>query len=453
MASFTRKVGETVDSSFSNLTVIYRKIEEIQVDPKNPRLHSKRQTQLIADSITAFGFNVPFLVDRDLRLIAGHGRLSACKLLDLKLVPTISLDHLTKTQARAFMIADNRLAEIATWDDRVLAEELRSLSELDLNFSLEATGFEIGEIDMMLEDSAGQSAEGADSAEQIPNVDTTLQVSEPGDLWLLGDHRLICGDARDERTYRSLMDGGQAAAIFTDPPFNDPIDGYVTGFGRHHPEFTMASGEMTGAEFTEFLSRVFRHLTCASVSGSLHFICIDWRHIKELQIATEEIYSDLKNICVWVKESGGQGSLYRSQHELVFVYKNGPGKHRNNIQPGQFGRSRTNVWTYPRVNSTLEKEQQSPLTRLHPTAKPVALVADAIMDCTARGEIVLDAFVGSGTTLIAAERVGRVGYAIELDPFYVDLSIRRWQEYTGKAAIQERSMLSFPEVQGKKYER
>jgi DNA modification methylase len=442
MASSTRKVGETVNSSFSNLTVIYREIEELQVDPKNPRLHSKRQTQQIADSITAFGFNVPFLVDRDSRLIAGHGRLSACKLLNIKLVPTICLEHLSKNQARAFMIADNRLAEIATWDDQLLAEELKNLSELDLDFSLEATGFEIGEIDVMLEESAGQPVDGENSAEQIPEVDETLQVSEPGDLWLLGDNRLICGDALDEQTYHSLMDGGQAAAVFIDPPFNDSIGGYVTGFGRVHH-----------SEFTGFLSTVLRHLTRASVSGSLHFICIDWRHVKELQTATERIYSELKNICVWVKESGGQGSLYRSQYELVFVYKNGADKHQNNIQLGQFGRYRTNVWNYPRVNSKLGNEQQSPLTRLHPTVKPVAMVADAIMDCTARGEIVLDAFVGSGTTLIAAERVGRVGYAIELDPFYVDLAIRRWQEYTGKAAIQERSMLSFAEVQGKKYER
>ncbi len=441
MTSSTRKVGETVNSSFSNLTVIYRKIEELQVDPKNPRLHSKRQTQQIADSITAFGFNVPFLVDRDSRLISGHGRLSACKLLNIKLVPTICQEHLSKNQASAFMIADNRLAEIATWDDQLLAEELKNLSELDLDFSLEATGFEIGEIDLMLEESAGQPVDGENSAEQIPEVDETLQVSEPGDLWLLGDNRLICGDALDEQTYHSLMDGGQAAAVFIDPPFNDPIDGYVTGFGRVHH-----------SEFTGFLSTVLRHLSGASVSGSLHFICIDWCHIKELQTATEGIYSELKNICVWVKESGGQGTLYRSQYELVFVYKNGADKQQNNIQLRQFGRYRTNVWNYPRVNSKLGNKQQSPLVRLHPTVKPVAMVADAIMDCTARGEIVLDAFVGSGTTLIAAERVGRVGYAIELDPFYVDLAIRRWQEYTGKAAIQKRSMLSFAEVQGKKYE-
>src|ERR1700722_10941576 len=339
------------------------------------------------------------------------------------------------------MIADNRLAEIATWDDQLLAGELKNLSELDLDFSLGATGFEIGEIDMMLEESAGQPADGENSAEAIPEVDETPQVSEPGDLWLLGDNRLICGDALDEQTYHSLMDGNQAAAVFTDPPFNDPIDGYVTGFGRVHH-----------SEFTGFLSTVLRHLTRASVSGSLHFICIDWRHVKKLKTASERIYSELKNICVWVKESGGQGTLYRSQYELVFVYKNGADKQQNNIQLGQFGRYRTNVWSYPRVNSKLGNKQQSPLVRLHPTVKPVAMVADAIMDCTARGEIVLDAFVGSGTTLIAAERVGRVGYAIELDPFYVDLAIRRWQEYTGKAAIQKRSMLSFAEVQGKKYE-
>ena len=225
MISFNRGVGQSVKPSPSNLAVTYRKIEELQVDPKNPRRHSKRQTQQIATSIESFGFNVPFLVDRDSRLIAGHGRLSACKLLNMKLVPTICLDHLTKDQARAFMIADNRLTEIATWDDQLLAEELKSLSELNLDFSLEATGFEIGEIDVMVEGLAGRSADGENSAEQIPEVDTALRVSEPGDLWLLGDNRLLCADALDEQAYRSLMNGRQAAAVFTDPPYNDPIDG------------------------------------------------------------------------------------------------------------------------------------------------------------------------------------------------------------------------------------
>ena len=352
---------------------------------------------------------MPFLVDRDLRLIAGHGRLSACKVLNIKRVPTICLEHLTKDQARAFMIADNRLTEIATWDDQLLAEEFKNLSALNLDFSLEATGFEIGEIDVMLEGLAGDSAELEKTAEQIPELDEARRVSEPGDLWLLGANRLICGDALDEQTYQTVMNGRHAAAVFTDPPYNDPIDGYVTGFGKvHHAEFAMASGEMTETEFTQFLSKTLHNLVGASLSGSLHFVCMDWRHIRELQVASQGIYSELKNVCVWVKDSGGQGSLYRSQHELVFVFKNGTSKHRNNIQLGQFGRYRTNVWHYPRVNSKLGKEQAGSLTQMHPTVKPVAMVADAIMDCTAHGDIVLDAFAGSGTTLIAAERVGRV---------------------------------------------
>jgi DNA modification methylase len=453
MAS-SRGISETAKPSFSNLAITYRNIEELHADLKNPRRHSKRQTQQIALSIKAFGFNVPFLVDRDLRLIAGHGRLSACKFLNIQRVPTICLEHLTEDQARAFMIADNRLTEIGTWDDQLLAEEFKNLSELNLDFSLEATGFEVGEIDVMLEGLAGDSGDGENTAEQIPELDETRRVSEPGDLWALGANRLICADALDEQTYRTLMHGGQAAAVFIDPPYNDPIDGYVTGFGKvHHAEFKMASGEMTGTEYTQFLSKGLKNLVDASVSGSLHFVCMDWRHIGELQLASQSIYSELKNVCVWVKDSGGQGSLYRSQHELVFVFKNGTSKHRNNIQLGQFGRYRTNVWQYPRVNSKVGKEQTGSLTRLHPTVKPVAMVADAIMDCTAHGDIILDAFAGSGTTLIAAERVGRIAYAIELDPFYVDLAIRRWQEYTGKTAIHERSGSSFAQVQESKYER
>jgi|GEM_PF-83697 len=410
------------------LSIVYHNIDQLAVDLENPRLHSKRQIQQIARSIEVFGFNVPFLIDHNQRLIAGHGRLAACKLLNIRRVPTICLEHLTKPQVRAFMIADNRLAETATWNDHLLAEQFKSLSEVKLDFSLEATGFEVGEIDVMIEGLTPAPAGEEDSADELPNIDAVLRVTRVGDLWLLGRHRLICGDALDEQSYSSLMEQHHAAAVFTDPPYNDPIDGYVTGFGKvHHPAFPMASGEMTEAEFTEFLSKVLFHLARASAVGSLQFICMDWRHMKELLAAGENAYSELKNVCVWVKDKGGQGSLYRSQHELVFVFKSGKGKHRNNIQLGQFGRYRTNVWQYPRVNSVSNKGEEGNLIELHPTIKPVAMVTEAILDVTARGEIVLDAFVGSGTTLMAAERAGRVG--------------------TGLSSIQ--SMWTWPSVAGK----
>ncbi len=430
------------------LSIVYREIGALKGDDKNPRLHSKRQIQQIARSIEAFGFNSPFLVDENLRLIAGHGRLEACKLLGIRKVPTICLSHLSEPQARAFMLADNKIALNASWDDRLLAEHFKALSEVELDFSLQDLGWEMGEIDVVIEGLASAAGDDQDAADVLPNVNDAAAVSKLGDLWQLGKNRLICGDALQDGTYASLMNGRHAEAVFADPPYNDPIDGYVNGFGKvHHAEFAMASGEMTSAEFTQFLSNAFTHLVENSKDGALHFICIDWRHAKELLAAGESAYSEFKNLCVWVKDSGGQGSLYRSQHELVFVFKSGTGKHRNNIQLGQFGRYRTNIWQYPRVNSLSSNKEEPGLASLHPTIKPVALVTDAILDCTARGDIVLDPFIGSGTTLIAAEHTGRTCYGIELDPKYVDVAIRRWQAFTSKTATHQKSGLSFNEME------
>jgi DNA modification methylase len=284
-----------------------------------------------------------------------------------------------------------------------------------------------------------------DPADVLPDVG--LPVTEQGDLWALGRHRLLCGDALEQENYARLMQGRRAEAVFADPPYNDPIDGYVSGFGKvRHREFAMASGEMSDAEFTEFLSKTFRNLVRNSESGSLHFVCLDWRHIPELLAATDRVYSEFKHLCVWVKESGGQGSLYRSRHELVFVFKSGSTKHRNNIQLGQYGRYRTNVWEYPRVSSSTRNREEQ-LSGLHPTIKPAAMVSDAILDCTARGSVVLDPFLGSGTSVIAAERTGRVCYGMELDPVYADIAIRRWQSFTGQTAVQESTGRTLDEIE------
>jgi DNA modification methylase len=236
--------------------------------------------------------------------------------------------------------------------------------------------------------------------------------------------------------------------VFADPPYNDPIDGYVAGFGQvHHPEFAMASGEMSELEFTDFLTNVLTQLASHSADGSLQFICMDWRHSGELIAAARSVYAEFKNLCVWVKDNAGQGSLYRSQHELVFVFKHGKRSHRNNIQLGQYGRYRTNVWQYRRVNSLSRSTNEGNLSNLHPTIKPVDLVADAILDCTARGDVVLDPFLGSGTTVIAAERTGRACYGIELDPHYVDTIVRRWQAFTGGFAYHLSNGRSFNELE------
>jgi DNA modification methylase len=261
----------------------------------------------------------------------------------------------------------------------------------------------------------------------------------------------------DKHAFSELMDGKTAAVVFTDPPYNVHIAGHATGLGCiKHKDFQMAAGEMSQAEYTDFLTKSCELLVENSRTGSLHYIFTDWRHTFELATAGRQIYSELKNVCVWVKDNGGMGSLYRSQHELVFVYKNGDSPHRNNIQLGRFGRYRTNVWNYPGMNSFSRATAEGNLLELHPTVKPVALVADALMDCSSRGEIVLDSFLGSGTTLVAAERVGRHCYGMELDPQYVDTSIRRWQAFTSNSAIHVESGRTFAEIEkeitdGKEY--
>ena len=415
------------------ITIQSRPLAEIHLDPANPRAHGKRQVQQIAKSIQTFGFNVPILVDAQLNVVAGHGRVLACRQLGWTEIPTISLDHLTPAQAKAYMIADNRLTETSTWDDKLLAESLKELSMLDLDFQLDAIGFDMGEIDFRI-----QSLDGTvdiDPADKLP-APATKPVSSPGDLWLLGPHRVLCADSLNPDSYDRLMSGQLASVVFEDPPYNVAIDGHVGGKGAiKHREFAMATGEMSAAKFTEFLTVVFGHAARHSKKGSIHFQCMDWRHVAEITAAGQAAYTELKNICVWNKNVGGMGSLYRSRHELVFVFKSGSAPHINNVELGRHGRYRTNVWDYPSITSTRKSTEEGDLLALHPTVKPVRLVANAILDVSNRGDIVLDGFLGSGSTLIAAQRVGRTCYGIEIDPIYVDVAIRRWQADTGGDAV------------------
>jgi DNA modification methylase len=290
-----------------------------------------------------------------------------------------------------------------------------------------------------------------DIEDPVPELNKNLQaVSEPGDLWLLGKNRLICGNSLHEETYRALMGKTRAAAVITDPPFNVRIHGHATGNGTiRHREFAMASGEMSEAEFLVFLNNTLRLLAKYSTNNSLAYLFIDWRHVADLIAAGHQNYDKFINLCVWKKDRGGLGSLYRSQHELVLVFRKG-NTHRNNVQLGKFGRNRTNLWEYPSINTLSKQSDEGNLLALHPTVKPVAMIADALLDSTARGEVVLDAFLGSGTTLMAAERIGRICYGIEIDPLYVDVAIRRWQNYTGEAAIHETTSKRFDEIAGSK---
>ena len=294
----------------SSLNVVSRPIAALTFNPQNPRLHTKKQIRQIADSIRAFGFNVPVLIDGQSQIVAGHGRVQACQELGIRVVPTISLSHLTKMQAKAFVLADNKLTENSSWDERLLGEQLKELAAVNLDFSLEATGFEMGEIDVFIQGVVPASLSEDDSANKVPEPSSGPPISQAGDRWLLGPHRVYGGSALEEAAYAALMGEQRAAIVFADPPYNVPIEGHASGLGRvQHKDFVMASGEMTVAEFTEFLLKTCMLLRRYTRDGSLHFICMDWRHAGELLAAGRTAYAELKNICVWDKGVGGMGYL------------------------------------------------------------------------------------------------------------------------------------------------
>ena len=417
-------------------------VADLRPHDRNPRTHSKKQVEQIAESIRRFGFTNPVLVDKGGQVIAGHGRIEAAKLLGMARVPVLRLEHMTEAEKRAYIIADNRLAELAGWDNDLLALELAAVAELDGEFDLALTGFDVAEIEALL---TGLEVGEQREEEPVQIDEQAPVVSRVGDMWLLGDHALICGDATDPKVYRRLLDQEKAQMVFTDPPYNVPVNGHICGLGKvQHDEFVMASGEMTEEQFTTFLRTVTSNLAAFSDDGSIHYVCMDWRHMGELLAAGRSAYSELKNLVVWNKDNGGMGAFYRSKHELVFVFKNGSAPHINNFGLGQHGRYRTNVWDYAGVNS-LKADRDEELA-MHPTVKPVAMVADAIRDCSRRGGIILDAFSGSGTTIIAAEQTSRRARAIELDPRYVDVAIRRWQQLTGGKATLAGSDSTFDEL-------
>lgn len=378
------------------------------------------------------------MVDEKSEIIAGHGRLLAAQLLKLETIPIIRLTHLSEPEKRAYRIADNRLAENGQWNVELLKLEFSEIEKLALNLedelNLDITGFDFKEIDVLLaKDKPNEKAD--DKLNSVPYVAENEIVSQHGDVWLLGKHKVICGDALKEETYQRLFHDVHANMVFIDPPYNVKIQGHVCGAGQtKHKEFAFASGEMDEAEFTSFLKTTMKNISKYSAEASVHYICLDWRHIYELLSASRDVYAKMLNMIVWCKKNGGMGSFYRSQHELVFVFQNGKGSHVNNVELGKHGRYRTNVWHYAGVNS-FGSEQKN--LKMHPTVKPVELVRDAILDASKRGNIVLDAFLGSGTTLIAAEKTGRICYGIEYEPLYIDTIIRRYYELTGVWAVRK----------------
>ena len=393
--------------------------------PRNARTHSTKQIRQIAASIRQFGFTTPVLIDEAGTILAGHGRVAAAKFLSLPTVPCLPLTHLSEAQKRAYVLADNKLALNAGWDEDLLAAELGALLAQDLDLEVGITGFSIPEVDDLLATVAPEEPD--DPADEALPDAAPARVHR-GEVWQLGAHRLICGDVRDPAVLPALMAGEQARLVFTDPPYNVPIDGHASGLGRiTHREFAMAAGEMSREAFTAFLQQALAPLVAHSVDGSIHYVCMDWRHLPEILAAGEAVFTELKNLVVWVKDNGGMGTFYRSRHELILVFKHGTASHCNTFELGQHGRYRTNVWQYRGVN-TRRAGRMADLAQ-HPTVKPVHLIADALRDVSGRGEIVLDGFGGSGSTLIAAEKTGRRARLCEIDPIYCDRILARWETY------------------------
>ena len=403
------------------------KIVDLKPYDKNARTHSPKQVEEIARSIKVFGFTNPVLIDQKNMIIAGHGRVMGAKELGMTEVPIIRIEYLSEAEKRAYILADNKLAEKAGWDKEILAVELQELMIIEDDFDITLTGFETPEIDLIL-DLDNATDEELDS---LPN--NVPEVCQKGDLWQLGDHKLYIGDSLIEDSYKKLLGNEIADMVFTDPPYNVKIEGNVAMKGvnsrKEFREFAYASGEMSREEFMNFLEKSLGNITKFSKDGSIHFVCMDWRHMLELQTVGEKLYSELKNICVWNKGYGGMGTLYRSQHEMVFVFKYSEGEYTNNIELGKHGRNRTNIWNYPGMRKGKDG------WGLHPTVKPTRLVADAIMDCSKVGDIVLDAFGGSGSTLLASEKTKRQARIIEFDEKYGDVTVYRFEKLTKKKAI------------------
>ena len=420
-----------------------RDIDSLRPNPKSARTHPKRKIRDLAAAIKAVGFIGVIVVDQSGMILAGHARHAAAKLLGMKTVPTICVTGLSDELVRAFVLADNKFSERAGWNREILAAELEELSillpSLDLDISL--TGFELGEIDVLLADIGEEKPEPED---RLPPT-AGPAVTRRGDLWILGKHRVLCGDAREAADYARLMNGELAAMVFTDPPYNVPDRAAMSRAAGACATTSSPSLPAKCADRDSKLSPAcLSRRRIVSRDGAVHFVCMDWRHIDVLMAVGREIYGAMLNLVVWNKTTPGQGSFYRSQHELIGVFRVGKAPHQNNVELGKHGRNRGNVWTYPGVNSFGAGRDDA--LAMHPTVKPVALVADAMRDCSSKGDIVLDPFLGSGTTVMAGEKIGRRCFGLEYEPAFVDVAVRRWQAYTKADAILDGDGRTFDEI-------
>jgi hypothetical protein len=429
------------------LRIEYVPVEKLKANPRNWRKHPPVQVRKIAKSMAGLGVVMPAVADRrSLQLWLGHGRWEAAKLLGLKELPVVFADHLTKAELQALAIADHSLVELALIDEELYAENLKELSGLDLSVSLDDIGIEPGRLDALLVGLERNAS--SDKADLLPSTSGPA-VTKLGDFWDLELHRVGCADALDEASHRKLMNDRLASMVLSDSPWNVKVTGHIRRGGRiAYREFPMASGELSKGEFTDFLTRAFGNSAKFSERGSCHYQFIDFRHLDEMLAAGRKVYSGLLNVVIWAKPGGGGlGAFYKSAYEMIFVWRHGRGPTRNNVSNGRFGRDRTNLWSYPSPTRFGGAGEENDLVRLHPSPKPVQLMADAILDVTKRGEIVADPFLGSGSTLIAAQRTGRTCFGLELDPLHVDLVIRRWQRFTGLRARHSATGRYFDELE------
>ena len=415
-----------------NLCIEYVNLNDLKPYKRNPRRHSKKQLKRLEKSIDQFGCNSPIVINSDNVVLSGNARLEVAKAKGWKTIPCIRVQTMSAEDELAYVIADNQIALLATWDEEVLSQALEQLKDPVLSFDIELTGFDLVDVDRIIDAQRFEEPSNPRDDDFVPKRKIQSRC-QTGDIWQLGPHKLICGDAQDPEVISQLMAGEVARVVFTDPPYNVPIKGNVSGLGKvSHDDFAMACGEMSRDEFTSFLNTSFQNMAKHSMDGSIHFICMDWRHTSDLQTAAEGIFTELKNLIVWVKDNGGMGSFYRSRHELIFCYKLGTAPHVNTFELGQHGRYRTNVWEFRGVNSRASNRLEE--LAMHPTVKPVQMISEAIKDVSYRGDIVLDIFAGSGSTLIAAEKTKRIARLCELDPKYCDQILDRWERYANDQA-------------------
>lgn len=434
-----RLAGSGRNDLLPELRLCHMALSDLRASPHRTRRSTPEHVARLATSIADLGFTVPILV-RDGEIIDGHVRVEAASKLGLEKVPAIEVGHLSPEEIRKLRLALNRTAELGEWDFERLREEIIDLTELEVD--LTATGFTVQDIDIiLLDDAGGQDGEDGDD---IPGADGPV-VSRTGDLWLLGEHRVLCGNALDGEVAARLLGGKPVDLVLTDPPYNVPIAGNVSGLGRKvHGEFAMASGEMDDDEWQAFLDRTLAVLADSLAEGGVVFAFMDWRSIHRVYAAGAVAKLKLINLVVWYKQAGAMGGLYRSAHELIAVFCKGASPRTNNVALGRHGRNRTNVWEAPGANR--QGSSAHAMLGQHATPKPVELCVDAILDVTQRGGTVLDIFLGSGTTLIAAEKTGRACRGIEIEPRFVDVTIRRWEALTGQDAVLETTGETFAQV-------